>query len=116
MALRENPYPGDYPFATASDTDMREDLLAASGTTYTEKLNWGPGSRGVVEQWHRPWIDFYNKTRKAEATLNLTFSDLLDMDLTKAKHIDSAFFLISKMTGKIGRTIQPQQAELYKIQ
>lgn len=116
QALRESPYPGDYPFATASDTDMREDLVAASGTTYTEKLNWGPGTRGVVEQWHRPWIDFYNKTRKAEATLNLTFSDLLNMDLTRAKYIDSAFFLISKMTVKLGRTIQPAQAEVYKIQ
>jgi hypothetical protein len=114
-ANRESPYPGTYPFATASDTDLNEDLIAASGTVYTEKLNWAD-SNGVVEQWHRPWINFLNKTRIANHQLHLNFNDLLDFDITRPKLIDGAFFFVSKMNVRIGRTISPAEVELYKIQ
>lgn len=108
--MRPDNNADDYPYLTPSN------ITEAGGIEGDINIDWKDESYGLVANFYQNWLSFISNTKQVSMPLHLTVADVVNLDLTKKKRINSATYFIKKISFNLTHSgIENAKADLYKI-
>lgn len=108
--MRPDNNADDYPYLTPAN------ITEAGGIEGDINIDWKDESHGLVANFYKNWLVFISNTKQVSMPLHLTIADVVNLDLTKKKRINSATYFIKKISFNLTHSgIENAKADLYKI-